>query len=104
MHILVYITAAHADEAERIARHLVEKELAACANILPHMRSVYQWEGAIVESAECVIICKTQRICFAPLRKAVRAMHSYTTPCIIALPLVEGDADFLAWIDAHTRA
>ena len=104
MHIFVYITAADQDEAGRIARHLVEHELAACVNILPPVRSVYRWQGAIEEATECAVICKTRRACFGPLREAVRAMHSYDTPCIVALPLVEGDADFLAWVDANTRA
>lgn len=102
MHIVVYITASDQEEARRIARHLLELGLIACANILP-AHSIYHWQGQIEESAECICVCKTRKACFEPLRKAVLEIHSYTTPCIVAWPLVAGDANFLAWIDAHTN-
>lgn len=96
--ILVYMTAGSADEAERIGRDLVEVRLAACVNILPGMRSIYRWEGAVETGAEAVLIAKTCADRFDALRERVRAIHSYRTPCIVELPVGRGDAPYLDWI------
>ena len=103
MALLVYMTAASADEAERIAGDLVENRLAACVNIMAPIRSVYSWKGELCRSEEIPFIAKTDVDGFEALAARVRALHSYETPCIVALPVARGDADFLAWITESTH-
>ena len=98
----IYIVAADSAEAERIAVALVEERLAACVNILGGIRSVYRWEGKVERADEVVLIAKTTANNFEPLAARVRALHSYETPAIVAWPIVAGDADYLAWIEAET--
>jgi periplasmic divalent cation tolerance protein len=95
---LVYITAADADQALSIGRALVEERLAACANILPGMRSIYRWEGAVDEAAEAVLIVKTRAAQVEAITARVRALHSYRLPCVVAIPLLGGDPEYLAWL------
>lgn len=101
--VLVYITAASADEAARIGRALVERRLAACVNLLGPVRSLYWWDGAVQDEAEVAFIAKTRAGLVPELTEAVRAMHSYEVPCVAALPIADGNPDFLAWIEAETR-
>ena len=103
MALLVYMTAASADEAERIAGDLVESRLAACVNVMAPIRSVYSWKGELCRSEEIPFIAKTDDDRFEALAARVRALHSYETPCIVALPVARGDADFLAWITESTH-
>ncbi|HYD32378.1 MAG TPA: divalent-cation tolerance protein CutA [Azospirillaceae bacterium] len=100
--IFVYITAGSVDEARRIGRALVEERLAACVNLLPGMTSIYPWEGRIEEGGEVVMIAKTRAELFDPLAARVRALHSYTVPCIIELPLGRGNPAYLDWLVAET--
>ncbi|NJB67376.1 periplasmic divalent cation tolerance protein [Desulfobaculum xiamenense] len=101
--ILVYITASNAEEAERIGRMLVSRRLAACVNIGQGIRSLYWWDGAVQSDSETAFIAKTVRGRFAELAQAVREVHSYETPCIVALPVVDGDPDFLDWLRDNAR-
>lgn len=96
--VFVYMTAGSPDEARRIARALVEERLAACVNIIDGMTSVYRWEGAVEEGRETVMIAKTRADRFEELAARVRALHSYTVPCIIEIPLGRGDAPYLDWL------
>jgi periplasmic divalent cation tolerance protein len=98
--VFVYVTCADEAEAERIARALVEEDLAACANLLPGMRSVYRWQGRLEQARETVLIAKTLAARFPAVEARVRALHRSTLPCIVALPVVAGSADYLAWIAA----
>lgn len=98
-YILVYVTAASPEEAERIGTALVREKLAACANILPVVTSVYVWQGRLERSAETLCLLKTRRENFCRLEARVKALHSYEVPCITAVPLVEGSAPYLRWID-----
>ena len=100
--MFVYATAADAAAAERIGRAVVEERLAACANVLPGMRSIYWWQGKLEEGAEAVLILKTTRARLAALIARVKALHSYDCPCIEALEIADGNSDFLAWIEAET--
>ena len=99
----LYVTAPDAAVAERIAETLVDERLAACVNLLPDMRSIYRWEGKVERAEEIVMVVKTatDRVAAASLR--IRELHPYTTPCIVALPIATGNADYLAWITAETR-
>ncbi len=101
--IFVYMTASSPEEARRIGRALVEARLAACANILDGMTSFYWWEGAIEEGREAVLIAKTTRDRLDALTARVKALHEYTVPCVVALPIAGGNRDFLDWIAAETR-
>jgi periplasmic divalent cation tolerance protein len=98
----VYVTVADAEEARRIGRALVEERLAACVNLLPGHTAIYRWEGRIEETAEAAFVAKTTASRFEALRARIRALHSYTLPCILGLPASCGDADFLAWVRAET--
>lgn len=101
--IVVYITAPNEDEAARIAKAIVEERLAGCANIVKGIRSIYSWQGKIEDDAEVLMIVKTQRHLFEPLKKRVKELHSYTVPEIVALPIVEGSEDYLNWLKEVTE-
>ena len=99
----VYITAGSQDEAARLGRLLVEARLAACANVIGPIRSFYWWDGAVQEDAEAALVLKTRADLVEALIAKVKDEHSYDCPCVVALPIETGNADFLAWIDAETR-
>lgn len=101
--IVVLCNCASPEEAASIARHLVEKRLAACVNILPGVRSIYHWQGAVEDGSEWTLVIKTRRHLFEPLRAEVQRTHSYTVPELLALPVVDGLASYLDWIDRETR-
>lgn len=101
---LIYITTDGAEEARLIGRALVEARLAACANVLGPMTSIYRWEGAVQEGQEAVLIAKTTASLVDALTARVRALHSYECPCIVSVPIDGGNSDFLDWIAAETRA
>jgi periplasmic divalent cation tolerance protein len=98
-----YMTAGSRDEALRIARALVEERLAACANLLEGMTSVYRWQGRIEEDDEVVLIAKTRDDLVDRLVERVKALHSYDCPCVVALPITDGNPEFIAWIGAETE-
>ncbi|SMH57888.1 divalent-cation tolerance protein CutA [Azospirillum agricola] len=100
--VLAYVTAGSREEALRIGRALVGERLAACANVLDGMTSVYRWNGAIEEAAEAVLIAKTRAELFEPLAERVRALHSYDTPCVVEVKLGRGNPAFLAWLGQET--
>ena len=101
--MFVYATAGDAGEALRIGRAVVEEHLAACANVLDGMRSVYWWQGAVQENGEAVLILKTTEDRLAALIDRVRALHSYECPCIEALPVIGGNQAFLDWVASETH-
>jgi periplasmic divalent cation tolerance protein len=100
--IFAYLTVGSPEEARHIGRSLVEERLAACVNIFDGMTSIYPWQDAIEEARETVIIAKTRGDLFDALAARVRALHSYTTPCIVALPTARIEANYLAWLLAET--
>jgi periplasmic divalent cation tolerance protein len=102
--IVVLSTCESELEAATIARHLVEKKLAACVNILPRARSIYRWKGAIEDTHEFVLLIKSRRDLFPALRAALKSVHSYEIPEIIALPVVEGSEAYLTWVDRELEA
>jgi periplasmic divalent cation tolerance protein len=101
--ILVLSTAANAEEGERLARVLVEEQLAACVNVVPGVRSVYRWRGAVQADAEALLLIKTVRERFDALRQRVRELHSYELPELVCLEPSGGDAEYLSWVVASTR-
>ncbi|RIK92773.1 MAG: divalent-cation tolerance protein CutA [Proteobacteria bacterium] len=100
----VYVTAASREEALAIARQVVEERLAACANVIDGLTSIYHWQGEVEEEREVALLLKTRLSLFDALEARVRALHSYACPCIVAWPMVAGSPDYLAWIAAGTRA
>ena len=101
--VVVLVTASSEEEAVRIGRKLVEDRLAACANIVPKIRSIFQWEGKVAEERECLVILKTRGELLSEVEGAVLALHSYQVPEIIALPIEGGSAPYLEWINEETR-
>ncbi len=102
-HSLIYITTANAAEADRIAREVVSRRLAACANIIPGMKSVYWWEGRMETGDETVLLLKTTDQRTSSLVEEIKRLHNYNVPCIVVLPLTGGNPDFLRWIETETR-
>jgi periplasmic divalent cation tolerance protein len=98
-HVLVYVTCADMEEAERIGGAVVKERLAACANVIPGMKSVYFWGGKLQKDDEVVLILKTKKRLVEKLTKRVKQLHSYEVPCVMALPIVGGNPDFLEWIE-----
>jgi len=101
--IVVLSACATEREAETIARYLVEKRLAACVNLIPHVRSIYRWEGRVEDAKETMLVIKSTRGLFAELARELSAMHSYQVPEVIALPVVDGAEPYLDWIGRETR-
>lgn len=101
--IVVFLTAASGEEATRLADLLVGAHLAACVQILPEMESVYRWEGQIERQSEILLIAKTTRGKFAELEREVRALHSYKTPEIVAVPIVTGSQPYLDWLNESLK-
>jgi len=102
--IVVLSTCASAEEAQRVARALVEKRLAACVNVLPGVRSVYRWKDtagkdAIEDEEEVLLLIKTNRALLEELRGEIERLHSYEVPEVIALAVVDGSERYLAWMN-----
>ena len=102
--IVVLSTCGSAEEADRVARRLVETRLAACVNIAPGVRSIYRWQGAIEESTECLLIIKSRRDLLDALEIELRKTHSYEVPEIVALAVVDGSESYLGWMDRELRS
>ncbi len=100
---MIYITTDSAEEAEIIGRNLVSKKLAACVNIIGNMKSIYHWEGKIESADEVVIIAKTKKALVNEIIENVKTLHSYICPCIVAIPIIDGNAAFLKWIRDETK-
>jgi len=100
--VVILVTAGSRDEAERIAAALVEEGLAACVNIVAPIASIYRWRGAVERAEEALLVVKTRRARVAAAAARVRAVHSYELPEVIAVPIVAGSRDYLAWIGAET--
>ena len=96
--IVVLVTAKDAAQAEIISRRLLEKKLTACVNIVPGVRSLFWWEKKIDEAPETLLVIKSKGSLFEKIVTAVKAVHSYDVPEIIALPVVAGNDDYLKWV------
>lgn len=100
--IVVFITTPNEELAVAIARSLVETRLAACANLIKGIRSIYKWQDRIEDDAEVLMIVKTRRELFDPLQSKVKELHPYEVPEIIALPIIAGSDDYLKWLREST--
>jgi periplasmic divalent cation tolerance protein len=97
-YIIVLVTSKDKKEASKIANGLLEAKLVACANIVNGVRSVFWWQGKIDSSNEVLLVLKTKKTLFKKISAKVKSLHSYQTPEIIALPIVNGSEDYLNWI------
>jgi periplasmic divalent cation tolerance protein len=97
--VVVLVTSGSQEESRRIARHLVEVKLAACVNITPPIESIYRWEGKVEEGQEYQLFIKTTRALFPEIQAAISKLHSYETPEMICLPIIDGARRYLAWLN-----
>ena len=100
--LIIFVTAASEQQAATIGKALVEEGLAACANIIPAIRSIYRWKGAVWDEGESLIIIKSREELFEQLRSRVQELHSYEVPEITAVKLEKGDPAYLQWIETVT--
>lgn len=98
----VFVTCPNRRVAETIGRALVEERLAACANIIPGLTSIYRWQGKICRDREVLVLLKTRQSCFSGLARRVRELHPYSVPAIVALPVAVGSAPYLTWVVEST--
>jgi len=101
--MVVLVTCGSEEEALKIARSLVEERLAACVNLVSPVRSIYRWEGKVWDEKEWLLIIKTQKQRFEEVEKKVKALHSYSVPEIIGLPIIEGASSYLEWLTEMTK-
>lgn len=102
--IVILVTAGNRREARKIARHLVEARLAACVNITQNVQSIYRWKGKLADDKEFLLLIKSTRELFSEIKAAVSKVHSYTTPEIICVPIIDGSEDYLQWISDSVKA
>lgn len=99
MYYFIYVTVPDEENARKIARHLLEKKLVACVNFWK-INSIYWWEGEIQDDGEYAMILKTRAEKYSEVREEIKKIHPYTTPCICAINIEEGNSEFLRWIDS----
>jgi periplasmic divalent cation tolerance protein len=100
--MFVYVTASSREEALNIGRTLVGERLAACVNIFDGVSSIYWWQGRLIEEGEASLILKSTSDLIPALIARVKQLHSYDCPCVVALPIAQGNPDYLDWIDKET--
>jgi periplasmic divalent cation tolerance protein len=100
----VITTCNNAEQARGIAHALVEESLAACVNIVPQVQSVYLWQGSVQSDAEYLLVIKSRADKFAAIEARIKALHSYELPEIIAVPIMNGSAEYLAWLGAQGKS
>ncbi len=98
----LYVTAPNRQAALALARALVQDRLAACANVIDGATSVYWWDGAVQEENEAILILKTSSEKTSETISKIKELHEYSVPCVVALPVVDGNSDFLHWVRGQT--
>ena len=101
--LVVLCTFPDVEKARQIGTHLVERQHAACINILPGVESIYRWDGKLCRENEVLAVIKTSRSAFPVLSRELSCLHPYEEPEIIALPVVDGSAGYLKWLLDHAR-
>ena len=102
-YVIILVTCRNRKQAEAISEKLLEERLAACVNIIKHVESFFHWQKGIDRANEVLLMIKTRRALFDAVRRAVKDIHSYEVPEIIALPILEGDEEYLTWIKNETQ-
>lgn len=98
-HIQVFMTIDKKGEALRIAEHLLEKKLAACVQVIGPITSTYRWKGKMEQDEEWLCLMKTRKDLYGDVERAIKAVHSYEEPEILAMPVVAGSQGYLSWLD-----
>lgn len=101
--IVVLCACESEQQAESIARHLIDRRLAACVNIVGSSRSIYRWKEKVEDSREFLLLIKSRRDLFDHLRAAIESLHSYEVPEVIALTVVDGSPSYLGWLDLELK-
>ena len=101
--LVILVTVENQEEAIRIGEGMVNARLAACANIITGIRSIYRWKGKVVKAQEVLLILKSTRPLYRALEKAIKAIHTYETPEILALPVKEGLDQYMGWVRDETH-
>lgn len=96
--LVVLVTCPNQKVGQQLGHALVQERLAACVNVIPEITSIYRWEGKICRDAEVLLVIKTRRMRLSALIRRVKALHPYSVPEVIALPLVGGSASYLSWV------
>ena len=96
---VVLITSSTAKEADKISLALLKAKLAACVNVVPKITSNYWWKGRIEKASESLLIVKTKKSLVSKLVQKVKSVHSYAVPEVVSLPILQGNPDYLRWID-----
>lgn len=99
---VMLVTVSSAEEGLRIARSLVDSRLAACVNIIPSLRSIYQWQGETQDEEELLLLIKTRMALFEQVEGKVKETHSYEVPEIVALPIIQGSETYVNWLNQST--
>jgi len=101
--LIILVTAANQTEAVRLGEQMVKAKLAACVNVVPTIQSIYEWKGKVIKAKEVLLILKSTRRRYKALEKAIRAIHTYETPEIIALQVTKGLDQYLGWVRRETH-
>ena len=102
--LVILVTAENQEEAVRIGEEMVHAKLAACANIIPGVQSIYRWKGKVAKAQEVLLILKSTKPRYRALEKAIKEMHTYDIPEIIALPVTEGFDRYIGWVCSETHS
>jgi periplasmic divalent cation tolerance protein len=102
--LVILVTTANQKEAIRISEEVVNAKLAACANVVPGIQSIYRWKGKVVKEQEALLILKSTKHRYSALEKAIKAMHTYETPEIIALSVKKGLDRYIGWVCGETHS
>ncbi|MGD2175299.1 MAG: divalent-cation tolerance protein CutA [Candidatus Brocadiaceae bacterium] len=97
--VLVMVTCGSSGEAESLSRKLLDERLIACVNIAGRIRSLFRWEGAVARESESLLLMKTRRELLGKLCERIKELHSYEVPEVVAFPIVEGNPDYLNWVE-----
>lgn len=102
--VTLYVTVPNKEEGIRISHALIEAKLAACANVMDNVTSLFSWQGETQQETEAILFAKTQTLLMDEATKKIIANHSYDCPCVVALPIVGGNSEFIDWIRSETRS
>lgn len=103
-YVTMYVTAESEDVAVHIATALVREKLIACANVNPGIRSIYEWDGTIQLEKEVMIVMKTLRVRIESAIARIKELHSFEVPCITVMPIIDGNPDYMAWMEQQVGA
>jgi periplasmic divalent cation tolerance protein len=102
--LVILVTAVNQREAVRIGEAMVNARLAACANIISRIQSIYRWKGKVVKAGEALLILKSTKSRYRALEKAIKAIHTYEIPEVIALSVKQGHDRYIGWVRSETHS